>query len=70
MYIGSLTDNTSQLDIMSGKTLYGQNIERRGFCLYEYTVKNPYPKKKIKKIILSHMGDTEAKIILYKIMYI
>lgn len=47
-----------------GKTKQGED-----FCLYEYTAKNPHPEKKISKIIISHLGDTDAKVILYKIRY-
>ena len=47
-----------------GKTKQGED-----FCLYEYTAINPHPEKKISKIILSHLGDTDAKVILYKIRY-
>ncbi|MBR4059932.1 MAG: family 20 glycosylhydrolase [Lachnospiraceae bacterium] len=45
-----------------GKTYNGQD-----YTLGRYSIKNPYPNKKITSIILEHSGNTDAEILLFDV---
>ena len=47
--------------------LRGKTVDGEDYTVYEYTVANPYPEKRISGIEISHRGTMDASIILYDI---
>ena len=45
----------------------GKDAEGRDYTLLRYPVKNPYPEKKIEKILCRHAGNTDAEILIFEI---
>ena len=49
------------------RPLCGKDNQGKDYTLLEYPIKNVHPDKKVEKIILRHLGNTDARILLFDV---
>ena len=49
------------------KPICGKDARGRDYTLLELPVKNPHPDKRIARVAVRHMGNTDADILLFEV---